>query len=204
MLFSLTKKFLFLANLKTASTAIERVLSPHAELRLVQSQFGKHQSFSEFAERFKWLLNCTDIQEIFIFGVMRDPVDYVLSLYNSHRVEQFRNVPKLYTGNMDFGEFIAEWIPKNADQLRPQYVRFTGMEGRVIANFIISFERLREGLAAVAEKLDVKELASLPPIHVSPPGLTRSELGSDQVAWIEDRLAKDKEFMACFCDRLLG
>ena len=78
MLLSLSKKFLFIANLKTASTAIERVLAPHCELRLTSSPFGKHQSFVEFAERFRWLLSVTAIEDLFIFGVIRDPVDFVL------------------------------------------------------------------------------------------------------------------------------
>lgn len=204
MLLSLTKKFLFIANLKTASTSIERVLSSHAEIRLVQSRFGKHQSFSEFAERFKWILGCVNVQDLFIFGVMRDPVEYVLSLYNSHRIEQFSKTPKLYTGDMDFGQFITEWVPKNADQLRPQFTRFVGAEGRVVANLIISYDQLMEGLAIVAQKLEVKELMNLPRSNPSPPGLERAELTPDQVAWIENRCAKDREFMARYCNRLLG
>lgn len=204
MLLSLTKKFLFIANLKTASTSIERVLSPHAEIRLVQSRFGKHQSFSEFSERFKWLLSCVNVHDLFIFGVMRDPADYVLSLYNSHRIEQFRNNPKLYTGNMDFGRFIAEWVPRNADQLRPQFARFVGAEGRVVANLIISYDRLAEGLEIVAKRLDVKELCNMPRVNPSPSELTRSGLSPEHLAWIKTRFEKDREFMERYCDRLLG
>jgi hypothetical protein len=204
MLLSLTKKFLFIANLKSASTSIERVLSPHAEIRLVQSRFGKHQSFSEFSERFKWLLSCVNVRDLFVFGVMRDPADYVLSLYNSHRIEQFRNSPKLYTGNMDFSRFLAEWVPRNADQLRPQFARFIGMEGRVVANLIISYERLEEGLAIVADRLDVKELRNLPLVNPSPSQLMRNDLSAEQLAWVYTRLEKDHEFMARYCDRPLG
>jgi len=204
MLFSLAKKFLFIANLKTASTSIERVLAPHAEIRLMQSRFGKHQSFSDFAERFKWILGCINVHDLFIFGVMRDPVDYVLSLYNSHRIEQFQMTPKLYTGDMDFKQFLAEWVPKNADQLRPQFTRFTGVEGRVVANLIISYDKLTEGLEIVANKLDVKELLKLPRINPSPPTLTRDDLLPEQIQWIENRLTKDREFIANFCNRLLG
>lgn len=204
MLLSLTKKFLFIANLKTASTSIERVLSPHAELRLTQSRFGKHQSFSDFAERFKWLLSVANVNELFIFGVMRDPADYVVSLYNSHRAERFKDTPKLYTGNMDFSQFIAEWAPKNADQLRPQFVRFTSSEGRVVANFIVSFAHLVAGMAVVSERLQIKELLNLPNPNPSPPGLTRADLTKDHLAWVDSRFEKDREFMARYCDRMLA
>ena len=204
MLLSLTKKFLFIATLKSASTSIESVLAPYAELRLVQAQFGKHQPFADFAERFRWLMSRVDVNDLFIFGVMRDPVDFVLSLYNSHRVEQFRNSPKLYTGNMDFAQFIAEWVPKNADQVRPQFSRFTSTEGRVVANLVISFDKLTAGLNIVADRLKIKELRDLPNSNPSPPGITRADLTSDQIKWIETRLEKDREFMARYCDRLMG
>jgi hypothetical protein len=204
MLLSLTKKFLFVANLKTASTSIERVLGPHSEIRLTQSRFGKHQSFAEFSERFRWLLNVANINDLFIFGVMRDPVDYVLSLYNSHRIEQFRNTPKLYTGNMDFAQFISEWVPKNIDQLRPQHSRFTSSEGRLVANLLISFGKLGSGMEILAERLQIKELLSLPQSNSSPPGITRSDLAPEQLAWIETRFDRDREFMEKYCDRILG
>ena len=204
MLLSLTKKFLFIANLKSASTSIERVLAPHSEIRLMQSRFGKHQSFAEFAERFRWLLNVANVNDLFIFGVIRDPVDYVLSLYNSHRVEQFRGTPKLYTGNMDFDQFISEWVPKNIDQLRPQHSRFTSSEGRLVANLLISFDKLDAGMEIVAERLRVKELLSLPKTNPSPPGTTRSDLKPEQVEWIESRFERDREFMEKYCDRILG
>lgn len=203
MLLSLTKKFLFIANLKTASTSIERVLGPYSDIRLTQSRFGKHQSFAEFAERFRWLLNVANVNDLFIFGVMRDPVDYVLSLYNSHRVDQFRGSPKLYTGNMDFAQFITDWVPKNIDQLRPQHSRFTSAEGRLVANLLISFEKLDAGMAILAERLHVKDLVSLPKSNPSPPGIGRSELRPDQVSWIESKFGRDREFMEKYCDRIL-
>jgi hypothetical protein len=204
MLLSLTKKFLFIANLKTASTSIERVLGPHSEIRLTQSRFGKHMLFSEFAERFKWILNTVNINELFIFGVMRDPTDYAISLYNSHREERFRNTPKLYTGNMDFGQFITDWVPKNADQVRPQFSRFTSAEGRIVANLLISFDKLAQGMEILAGRLQVKELRNLPKVGPSPPGITRDDLTPEQIKWAETRFEKDREFMARYCDRPLA
>src|SRR4051812_37456207 len=202
MLLSLTKKFLFIANLKTASTSIERVLAPHCELRLNQSRFGKHQSFSEFAERFKWLLGCTNINDLFIFGVMRDPVDYVLSIYNSHKREVFRETPRLYTGDMDFEQFILQWVPKNGDQLRPQHLRFTSAEGRLVTNLLISFDQLLEGLALVSERVGVPELKNMPKTNVSPNGATRADLTAEQISWVEQKFARDKEIIERHCNIL--
>lgn len=204
MLLSLNKKFLFIANLKTASTSIERVLAPYCELRLTQSNHGKHQSFVEVAERFRWLLGVANIEDLFIFGVIRDPVDFVLSLYNSHKREQFKDNAKLYTGDMDFARFLSQWVPKNADQLKNQYVRFISAEGRLITNLLISYDKLDEGLAIVAEEVGVPDLIKLPKANASPQGLERNDLTKEQLDWIEQRFRKDKEFIERHANRMTG
>jgi hypothetical protein len=85
MLISLSKEFIFLANLKSASTAIEAALSPYAQVVLTDTRFGKHQLFSEVETRFQWMLNIIDPQRLLVFGVLRDPAELLISLYNSHR-----------------------------------------------------------------------------------------------------------------------
>lgn len=202
MLLSLNKKFLFIANLKTASTSIERVLSPHCELRLTQANHGKHLTFVEVAERFKWLLGCTNIEDLFIFGVIRDPVDFVLSLYNSHKREQFKDSARLYTGDMDFARFISHWVPKNADQLKGQHLRFVSAEGRLVTNLLISYDKLEAGLEIVAEKIGVPELTKLPKVNASPPGAARAELTREQIDWIEQRFRRDRDFIERHANRV--
>jgi len=204
MLLSLNKKFLFIANLKTASTSIERVLAPYCELRLTQANHGKHQSFVEVAERFRWLLGCTNIEDLFVFGVIRDPVDFVLSLYNSHKRDQFKGNARLYTGGMDFDQFIAQWVPKNADQLKNQHVRFVSSEGRLITNLLISYDKLHEGLEIVANKIGTPDLLKLPKANASPEGLTRADLTKEQTDWIEARLRRDREFIDRHANKLVG
>ncbi|HWA89245.1 MAG TPA: sulfotransferase family 2 domain-containing protein [Rhizomicrobium sp.] len=204
MLLSLNKKFLFIANLKTASTSIERVLAPHAELRLTQSQYGKHQSFVEFAERFRWLLGVAGVEDLFVFGVIRDPVDYVLSIYNSHKREQFKENQRLYTGDMDFARFITQWVPRNADQLKNQYLRFISAEGRLITNLLISYDKLDKGLELVADRLGIPELTKLPRANTSPEGAKRADLTQEQIDWIDQRFRKDKEFIDRHADRVTG
>jgi hypothetical protein len=75
MLISLSKGFVFIAGLKVASTAIENALGSKADLALVEARFGKHQRFSEVETRFAWMLDLFDPDKLFVFGVMRDPVD---------------------------------------------------------------------------------------------------------------------------------
>ena len=200
MLFSLSKKFLFIANLKTASTAIERVLAPHAELRLLQSQYGKHQTYLQFTENFKWLAGRADARELFIFGVIRDPIGYALSVFNFHAKNEFRGQPN-FTGNMDFARFVSTWVPKFADQMKPQISRFVDARGKLVTNLLISYDRLQEGLDIVADRLDIPALRNLPRDNESPRVVGRSDLSAEQIAWIEERSRTDTEAIAQYANK---
>ena len=89
MLLSLSHKFIFVANLKSASTAIESAMGDKAEIKLSATKFGKHDGLSAISNKFAWIKRYIPYEEFFVFGVIRDPVDYLLSLYNSHQKPAF-------------------------------------------------------------------------------------------------------------------
>src|SRR5436309_11373731 len=89
MLISLSHQFIFVANLKSASSSIERALGPDAEFRAIKTNWGKHDDLSTISKKFKWIKRYVPAQDFFIFGVMRDPVDFILSLYNFHTRSTF-------------------------------------------------------------------------------------------------------------------
>jgi Domain of unknown function (DUF4214) len=203
MLISLSKRFIFIANMKTASTAIESALRWTSDIAIVESHFGKHQLFSEIAARFAWLFDIIDIHKFFKFGVIRDPNEYVVSLYNSHMHPRFRNDPQLYTRDLDFDRFLTEWIPRNPDQATQQHVRFLDEDGRIAANYLISYDKLESGLRFVADLIDAPHLTTLGRENVSPGSFRASSLSEQQRAWIETHFGGDLEMLANDCDRLL-
>ena len=75
---------------------------------MVEARFGKHQRFSEVETRFAWMLDLFDPDKLFVFGVMRDPVDYMISLYNSHTDPKFKETPGLYTA--EIVTLTASWM----------------------------------------------------------------------------------------------
>src|SRR5437762_13673078 len=93
MLLSLSHKFLFVANVKTASSSIERALRSKAEIAISETRFGKHENLSVISRTFAWVRQYVPDPEFFVFGVIREPVDWVLSLYNSHSKAQFDDLP---------------------------------------------------------------------------------------------------------------
>jgi hypothetical protein len=203
MLISLSKKFVFIAGMKTASTAIESALKPDAQLALIEARFGKHQPFSEVEARFAWLLSRIDPGELFVFGVMRDPIDYMISLYNSHADRKFKESPGLYTADLDFDRFLNEWTQRNSDQIMQQYSRFLDRNGRIAADYIISYNQLENGLRFVGERIGVKGLTSLRKENESPARADRSSLTAEQRNWIEHHFAEDRELLNNYCDRSL-
>lgn len=204
MLISLSKKFIFIANLKAASTAIEKALRPVSELALVESRFGKHLPFRQIEARFSGVIALIDPRDLFVFGVMRDPIDYVTSLYNSHMDPKFKDDPALYTGDLDFDRFLGEWALRNADQTRQQYLRFVDRNGCLAANYVISYDRLDEGLRFVSERIGVKSLLSLGRENKSHGAFDRSSLRLEHIDWIESHFAQDRQILNTYCDRLLA
>ncbi len=184
--------FVFIANLKSASTAIETVLAPVSEIALTEARFGKHLSLSDVEQRFDWLFQEVPLSDFFVFGIMRDPIDLVVSLFNSHADERFRSTPHLFTGNMDFDTFISVWCVRNSDQLAEQHTRLLTKEGSLGANLVIPYERLAQGLQVVASRIGVADLGGIPTVNASNRRISRDDLTPDHIAGIRRRFAGDE------------
>ena len=141
MLISWSKRFVFLANLKTASTSIEVALGSLAEIRLDRSEFGKHFNYKDVISRFDWVFHKLPFDDLFSFGVIRDPVEYMISLYNSHTDPIFDN-SDLSTRNMSFRDFLDIWCYTHSYQTRSQGDMFTDKDGYIKVKYIIPFNKL--------------------------------------------------------------
>lgn len=201
MLISLDYKFIFVANLKTASTSIETALRPYADIALVESQFEKHAPLAEIERRFCWVFDLIPRDQLLIFGVVRDPVDYVLSIYNSHADPKFADSPNLSTRGLGFNEFRARWAEENVDQLLPQYARFVGRDGSLGLNYAISYGSLPEEFRVVTDRLGIR--AELDRVNVSEPYLRRQELTTGDLDWIETRFPEDRHLLSHYTHRFL-
>jgi hypothetical protein len=154
VLISLSHKFIFVANLKTGSTSIERALRPYSEISMVRSEWGKHISLGHAELRFSRIFELIPRSDFFAFGALRDPVDWMVSLYQSHRSIQFRGTP-LDTSDMTFEEFQGKWVAANADQIVPQITRLLDAKNEFGVDFVLRFEKLEEDLTSVCALLGV-------------------------------------------------
>jgi hypothetical protein len=205
MLISLSRQFIFVANLKTASTSIEVALRPYAEICLAEAHWGKHFVLRDIISTFPWIWNLPGggYEKYFVFGVIRDPVDYMLSLYNSHTNIRLKPYPALYSGEMTFKQFIQTWVPRNWFQAEPQSQRFVRLDGQLGAHYLISYEQLSHGMAFITKRLGIPGIKHLPKENASPQRLVRRDLDQEDISWIIDHFKTDFAVRRQLCDRLL-
>ncbi|WP_444890106.1 hypothetical protein [Microbulbifer sp. DLAB2-AA] len=156
MLFSSDKKFIFIANLKTASTSIEEMLVPYSQISFLATSCGKHMSAEQARSIVNSFAASVRYEDCFSFGVMRDPLTYALSVYNSHSKKAFIGKPS-YTGSISFDEFLRSWVlEKPSWQMRPQFRRFVDSASeKPMVNYVVPFESLERGLSFAFDRLEL-------------------------------------------------
>jgi len=191
MLISLSHQFVFVANLKSASSSIERALAPFAEFRATRTNWGKHDDLSTISKKFRWIGRYVPPRDFFVFGVIRDPVDFILSLYNFHTRPGFDGFAHSSKG-MSFDKFWRDWCSKSW-QAKPQHRRFVDKHGKFQISHVIEMSELTKEFPQICSKLDVK--ATLPKLNVSPELLSRADLSGEHIRQIEERYAEDYAFI---------
>lgn len=191
MLISVEKRFLFVANTKTASTSIEHALHPFAEIRRAGTPERKHTPLAQVLQAYDFMFTDPDHDpdSYFKFGVMRDPVQWINSWY---RYRRGNDVESPLPADLDFAGF---WARKDWNIERPrgagrnlQRDMFCDARGRVLADVIIPHHRLGPlfgeicdlmGIACPLERHNVSVL--------SDPG----EIAPDLLAEMRDFYAED-------------
>ena len=167
MLIGVRKRFVFVANTKAASTAIERALMPHAEIHRGGSPARKHMPLHEVLTEYDFLFGQPEHapEGYFKFSVMRDPIDWIASWF---RYRKGNRVEHPLPAQMTFAAFWArgDWNIRRRDG-RPnlQRDRFTAPDGTVLADAIIPYHDLEAQLGTVLAGLGIE--AALPRSNVS-------------------------------------
>ena len=159
MLISVEKRFVFVANTKTASTSIEQVLTPYAEIRRIGTPDRKHTSLHAGMTSYDYMFAQPehDPTTYFKFGVMRDPIDWIGSWF---RYRKGNTVESPLPPDMDFDAF---WARKDWNIERPngggknlQRDMFCAPDGTLLADVIIPFPRLGDIFGEICDALDIK------------------------------------------------
>ena len=168
MLIGLQHRFIFVANTKSASTAIESALRPHAEIHHGGTPARKHIALrcalKEYADLFA--RPGMEAEKFFKFGVMREPIDWIGSWFRYRKRKDARNsLPPA----MSFAEFWArgDWNVTRRDGRRNlQREKFTAADGTVLADVILPYHGLAEQFPVLCAHLGMR--AALARHNVSP------------------------------------
>jgi hypothetical protein len=155
MLIGVRKRFVFVANSKAASTAIEAALMDHAEIHRIVGPRRKHVALTEVLDIYGFLFDQPAYapETFFKFGVLRDPIAWIHSWYR-YRKGNATEAP--LPAGMDFAAFWArrDWnfrMPDGSKRLQSRF--FTGPDGAPIVDYLIPYEALEEHFALICQRL---------------------------------------------------
>lgn len=186
MILSVRHGFIYFAMPKTATTSIESVLGPYGDISLARTAHYKHISCAELHARYsKLFASCYPYDRFFRFGVVREPVSWIISWYN------FRSRPELadpaspnhrnYLGPYTLDEFVEELTssePRSFARIGTQsdFYKLPARESGVHA--LVRHDHLREDLVKITAHLpiDLSRGLSTTRANESPPRISKADV----------------------------
>jgi hypothetical protein len=164
-------KFLFVANPRCASTSIlHSKIAEISEIKLTDGRRGKHMIIEDIHEKFNFIFEDRykeyNFNNFFKFGIIRAPLDRVVSWFNFWSRLELSNPKHIkYAGEMSFTEF---WhLNKNQGFLRPQSNYFFSTKNKSIrVDYLVRYEKLSEDLSLIQGILGLDSL-NLPKLNES-------------------------------------
>ncbi|WP_299548475.1 hypothetical protein [uncultured Tateyamaria sp.] len=191
MLIGVKKRFVFVANSKTASTSIEQALGNHAEIMRGGTAQHKHIYMRDALSEYAFLFNQPGYapDSFFRFGVMRDPIDWIQSWYRYRRGNKVANpLPE----DLSFEDFWTrkDWNIQRANGAKHlQRDFFIDTDGKMLVDYIIPYHEIGFHFGAICDALGVKR--SLPRKNVSKIRRTGTNLPDDLLAEMRTFYAED-------------
>jgi hypothetical protein len=187
MLIGVKKRFVFVANSKTASTSIERALIADVEIHKGGPQRNKHMFLKKAVREYDFLFDNPKyaFDTFFKFGVMREPLSWLQSWYRY----------RLGNGALEEGTTFEEfWTTKAGPAARggkrmQQALYFTKANGELLADYIIPFRNLSADFAKISTELGVP--TELPRKNVSKVAKVEDTISEEVLADIRDTLSAD-------------
>ena len=195
MLIGIEKRFIFVSNTKSASTSVEKALSPFSEVILGGTPKEKHISIRDFlanADQFVGgYLNDFDPDEFFKFGIMRDPLEWIGSWYR-YRISN--KVADPLPKNMSFEEFWErrDWnVVKRDGSPFLQCDKFCDNQGKPMVDVIIPFNDLPNFFGKICNELGID--SPLGKLNIS--NRKELEVPQDILEELMQHYAKDYELL---------
>lgn len=133
---------------------------------------------------------------------MREPIDWLYSLYRSHMAPLFIDT-ELTSTHYSFPEFLKIWGSQNQEQMIPQYHYVIGADGNILVDFIANFHQLQHDFDIFCDYVGLPKITL--PFHnfsVEKQGLTG--LNFDDYNNCRNIYSKDYILLDHYSGRILG
>ncbi|MEO9682409.1 hypothetical protein [Tateyamaria sp.] len=187
MLIAVKKRFVFVANSKTASTSIDKAIMSECEIYRGGSPQNKHIFLRQAIKEYDFLFGRPKYapSTFFKFGIIREPLSWVQSWYRY----------RLGNGSIDAGmTFQAFWDNKAGPAARKgkrmkQSNFFTKHNGELLIDYLIPYEDLAAQFEKIGSQLGIQ--TSLPHKNKSAVEKISDPISDELVADIRTTLASD-------------
>jgi hypothetical protein len=196
MLVSLSHRLAYLAMPKTGTTALQRALAPHCDIRYGRSPRAKHMTMRTFQRFMLPYLRKIGVDDVETVCVVREPVDWLGSWYRYRSREALDGSDKSTKG-VSFAAFVEAYLEPNQPPFAKvgRMSRFVaGKGGKPAVTHLFRYDNLPGLERFLAKRL--KARLELPKINVSP--RAELELPSPLRTRLEAELAAD---FALYADR---
>ena len=195
MLISISKRFLFIANSKTASTSLSKALRPYAEIERQGSPDRKHVSMGAVLDHYKFLFELPPFapDTFFRFGVIRDPLDWIHSWY---RYRQRAKGTRLIASTTTFEDFWRrrDWnIIKNGSP-NLQIYKFTDKDFKPLVDYLIPYDQLAEHFQLICDTMGIE--TNLERLNTSHQRSSTQDIDENLKAEIVEFYARDYELIS--------
>ncbi len=162
-------RLVLLAVPKTATTALEAALAPHAEIAISAPAHMKHMPLSRFERHFRHLLEEEKYGRYETVAVIRNPESWLASWWRYRSRPEIAGKPQ-YAGKLDFDEFARDYLrdpqPEHA-RVGSQARFLDARQGKAGVDHLFRYEALERLVDYLAERLGME--ISLPSVNASPP-----------------------------------
>ena len=196
MLISVSKRFVFVANTKAASTSFEHMLFPYCEIQRAGTPGRKHIPLASILhQEYRFLFENPryPADTFFKFGIVRDPIQWIGSWF---RYRQGNKVAEPLPKEMSFQEFCErkDWNFFNNGRRYLQSNLFCSESGEILADYLIPYENIETHAKIICGALDIEY--TIPRINESLIGPEHLSISDRLYEHLRDYYKKDYELIS--------
>jgi Sulfotransferase family len=212
MLIGIKKRFIFIANTRTASTSIEMFLKGQSDIALTKPEYGKHFKYAAIVRKFHFIFDEPNVPAsgYFRFGVVREPLEWVVSWYNYRRRKELPEGNPNSCRTVRFEEFAEEVMAKETRpfaRIGRQIMKFLDGDGVSLGvDYLIPLPRIHDDFRDICQALNIGKEPQLDRKvrNASPATMSAGNVDASLAKRLRDHFAEDADLFRRTEERAFG